>query len=151
MEAYKNEVDLVKLEVKSDMDAKDRQIKVLQQTVQSMHHVSIFLIFVAPDKKLAQFYLNFLFFFQELTMSRDKLETEEELVKQLEEKVKAAESSGSLEVELVEEKVAKEEENGVTTSSGSSGLILDKDAKLVGMLTQKKKKFVHFFPTQKVS
>lgn len=65
-------------------------------------------------------------------MSRDKLEAEEELVKQLEEKVKAAEACVNLDCESEVEKVSKEEENGVTTSSSSTGLILDKDAKLVG-------------------
>lgn len=36
MEAYKNEVDLVKSDLKSDTDYKDKQIKVLQETIRNL-------------------------------------------------------------------------------------------------------------------
>lgn len=36
MEAYKNEVDLVKSDLKSDTDFKDKQIKVLQETIRNL-------------------------------------------------------------------------------------------------------------------
>ncbi|XP_076225469.1 ecto-NOX disulfide-thiol exchanger 1 isoform X3 [Nomia melanderi] len=36
LEAYKNEVDLLKSETKSDIDAKDKQMKMLQQTLKGM-------------------------------------------------------------------------------------------------------------------
>lgn len=36
LEAYKNEVDLLKSEIKSDIDAKDKQMKMLQQTLKGM-------------------------------------------------------------------------------------------------------------------
>ena len=41
LEAYKNEVDLVKHDVKNDSDEKDKQMKALQQALQGMQQVNI--------------------------------------------------------------------------------------------------------------
>lgn len=37
LEAYKNEVDLVKSDLKADTDFKDKQIKLLQETIRNLH------------------------------------------------------------------------------------------------------------------
>ena len=39
LEAYKNEVDLLKLETRNTDDYKDRQVKALQQALQGMQQV----------------------------------------------------------------------------------------------------------------
>ena len=39
LEAYKNEVDLVKVDLKSDLQAKDEQINTYKQTLQGMQQV----------------------------------------------------------------------------------------------------------------
>ena len=39
MEAYKNEVDLVRGDLKNDLESKEKQLKVLQQTVQNLQKV----------------------------------------------------------------------------------------------------------------
>nr|CAD7432156.1 unnamed protein product [Timema monikensis] len=40
LEAYKNEVDLVRSDLKTDLDQKDKQLKMLQQTLQGMQQKS---------------------------------------------------------------------------------------------------------------
>ena len=39
LEAYKNEVDLVRGDLKGDLESKEKQLKVLQQTVQNLQKV----------------------------------------------------------------------------------------------------------------
>lgn len=39
LEAYKNEVDLVRSDLKAELDQKEKQMKMLQQTLQGMQQV----------------------------------------------------------------------------------------------------------------
>nr|CAD7464122.1 unnamed protein product [Timema tahoe] len=41
LEAYKNEVDLVRSDLKTDLDQKDKQLKMLQQTLQGMQQLGV--------------------------------------------------------------------------------------------------------------
>jgi len=41
LEAYKNEVDLVRSDLKAELDQKEKQMKMLQQTLQGMQQVSL--------------------------------------------------------------------------------------------------------------
>lgn len=39
LEAYKNEVDLVRSDLKTELEQKEKQLKMLQQTLQGMQQV----------------------------------------------------------------------------------------------------------------
>jgi len=41
LEAYKNEVDLVRSDLKAELDQKEKQMKMLQQTLQGMQQVGL--------------------------------------------------------------------------------------------------------------
>jgi hypothetical protein len=41
LEAYKNEVDLVRSDLKTELDQKEKQLKMLQQTLQGMQQVGL--------------------------------------------------------------------------------------------------------------
>jgi len=41
LEAYKNEVDLVRSDLKTELDQKEKQMKMLQQTLQGMQQVGL--------------------------------------------------------------------------------------------------------------
>lgn len=56
LEAYKNEVDMVKLDLKTDLATKDEQISTYKQTLQGMQQVS------AVDQLLLLIHRFFIFF-----------------------------------------------------------------------------------------
>jgi bacterioferritin (cytochrome b1) len=41
LEAYKNEVDLVRSDLKTELEQKEKQLKMLQQTLQGMQQVGL--------------------------------------------------------------------------------------------------------------
>ncbi|PBC26220.1 Ecto-NOX disulfide-thiol exchanger [Apis cerana cerana] len=121
LEAYKNEVDLLKSETKSEIDAKDKQMKMLQQTLKGMQ--------------------------EQLMQSRKQQAQDDEKIKDLTVKLNATKKEEPRESEIItldkDDDVNEEPRTPkqlVLTSSFVQ--ISQKDAKLIGLIAT----FLHIHP-----
>jgi len=121
LEAYKNEVDLLKSETKVEIDAKEKQMKMLQQTLKGMQ--------------------------EQLMQSRKQQAQDDQKIKDLTVKLKATKKEEPREDEVItlDKDDDVDDEQGVSkpvvTSSGSVQ-ITQKDAKLIGLIAT----FLHIHP-----
>ncbi|XP_053995111.1 ecto-NOX disulfide-thiol exchanger 2 [Hylaeus volcanicus] len=121
LEAYKNEVDLLKSETKSDIDAKDKQMKMLQQTLKGMQ--------------------------EQLMQSRKQQAQDDQKIKDLTVKLNATKKEEPRESEVItldkdddineEPRIPKQ-----LVLSSSFVQITQKDAKLIGLIAT----FLHIHP-----
>ncbi|XP_076248942.1 ecto-NOX disulfide-thiol exchanger 2 [Calliopsis andreniformis] len=121
LEAYKNEVDLLKSETKSEMDAKDKQMKMLQQTLKGMQ--------------------------EQLMQSRKQQAQDDQKIKDLTVKLNATKKEEPRESEIItldKDDDINEEPRTPKQLGLSSSLIqiTQKDAKLIGLIAT----FLHIHP-----
>ncbi|XP_068979051.1 ecto-NOX disulfide-thiol exchanger 2 isoform X1 [Bombus flavifrons] len=121
LEAYKNEVDLLKSETKSEIDAKDKQMKMLQQTLKGMQ--------------------------EQLMQSRKQQAQDDQKIKDLTVKLNATKKEEPRESEIItldkDDDVSEEPRTPkqlVLTSNFVQ--ITQKDAKLIGLIAT----FLHIHP-----
>ncbi|KAJ8670638.1 hypothetical protein QAD02_001897 [Eretmocerus hayati] len=121
LEAYKNEVDLLKSETKTEVDSKDKQMKMLQQTLKSMQ--------------------------DQLMQSKRQLAQDNQRIRDLKFKLNAARKEDSLEDEIItldkddDSEDDQQASKSVVTSSGTVQ-ISQNDAKLIGLIAT----FLHIHP-----
>ncbi|XP_076225468.1 ecto-NOX disulfide-thiol exchanger 2 isoform X2 [Nomia melanderi] len=121
LEAYKNEVDLLKSETKSDIDAKDKQMKMLQQTLKGMQ--------------------------EQLMQSRKQQAQDDQKIKDLTVKLNATKKEEPRESEIItldkDDDINEEPRTPKQLSLTSSFVqITQKDAKLIGLIAT----FLHIHP-----
>lgn len=121
LEAYKNEVDLLKSEMKSEIDAKDKQMKMLQQTLKGMQ--------------------------EQLMQSRKQQAQDDQKIKDLTVKLNATKKEEPRESEVItldkDDDVNDEPRTPKQLISTSSFIqISQKDAKLIGLIAT----FLHIHP-----
>ncbi|KAJ3660322.1 hypothetical protein Zmor_004774 [Zophobas morio] len=112
MEAYKNEVEVLKVDYKKDLDDKDKQFKMLQQTLQGMQ--------------------------QQLIEAKRRQTDEETRVKELQLKIKQLETKQSCDKDVITLDDSESNQAESTTTSESSPdiqRINECDAKLVGIIS----------------
>ncbi|XP_046659681.1 ecto-NOX disulfide-thiol exchanger 2 isoform X1 [Homalodisca vitripennis] len=119
LEAYKNEVDLVKVDLKVELEQKDKQLKMCQQTLQGMQ--------------------------QQLLDAKRKQGEEELKVLELQTRLKAKQTKEK-ETKEGEEGKEKEEPDGEVDTTDSllllSSKLSEKEAKLIGLISI----FLHVHP-----
>uniref|UniRef100_A0A1B6FXR3 RRM domain-containing protein n=2 Tax=Cuerna arida TaxID=1464854 RepID=A0A1B6FXR3_9HEMI len=119
LEAYKNEVDLVKVDLKVELEQKDKQLKMCQQTLQGMQ--------------------------QQLLDAKRKQGEEELKVLELQTRLKAKQTKEK-ETKEGEETKEKEEPDGEVDTTDSllllSSKLSEKEAKLIGLISI----FLHVHP-----
>ncbi|OXU25436.1 hypothetical protein TSAR_015699 [Trichomalopsis sarcophagae] len=121
LEAYKNEVDLLKSETKVEMDAKEKQMKMLQQTLKGMQ--------------------------EQLMQSRKQQAQDDQKIKDLTVKLNATKKEEPTEDEIItldkDDDVNDDQPpvKPIVTSSGTVQ-ITQKDAKLIGLIAT----FLHIHP-----
>lgn len=121
LEAYKNEVDLLKSETKADIDAKDKQMKMLQQTLKGMQ--------------------------EQLMQSRKQQAQDDQRIKDLTVKLNATKKEEPRESEIItldKDDDINEEPRTPKPSilSPNSVQVTQKDAKLIGLIAT----FLHIHP-----
>ncbi|XP_033328875.1 ecto-NOX disulfide-thiol exchanger 2 isoform X2 [Megalopta genalis] len=121
LEAYKNEVDLLKSETKSDIDAKEKQMKMLQQTLKGMQ--------------------------EQLMQSRKQQAQDDQKIKDLTVKLNATKKEEPRESEIItldkDDDINEEPRTPKQlTLTSSSVQITQKDAKLIGLIAT----FLHIHP-----
>ncbi|XP_076623463.1 ecto-NOX disulfide-thiol exchanger 2 [Colletes latitarsis] len=121
LEAYKNEVDLLKSETKSDIDAKDKQMKMLQQTLKGMQ--------------------------EQLMQSRKQQAQDDQKIKDLTVKLNATRKEEPRESEIItldkDDDINEEPRTPKQLILSSSFVqITQKDAKLIGLIAT----FLHIHP-----
>ncbi|XP_017892392.1 ecto-NOX disulfide-thiol exchanger 2 isoform X2 [Ceratina calcarata] len=121
LEAYKNEVDLLKSETKSEIDAKDKQMKMLQQTLKGMQ--------------------------EQLMQSRKQQAQDDQKIKDLTVKLNATKKEEPRESEVItldkDDDINDEPRTPKQLISTSSFIqISQKDAKLIGLIAT----FLHIHP-----
>lgn len=121
LEAYKNEVDLLKSETKSDIDAKDKQMKMLQQTLKGMQ--------------------------EQLMQSRKQQAQDDQKIKDLTVKLNATKKEEPRESEIItldkDDDINEEPRTPKQLVLSSSFVqISQKDAKLIGLIAT----FLHIHP-----
>ncbi|XP_063976097.1 ecto-NOX disulfide-thiol exchanger 2 [Diachasmimorpha longicaudata] len=121
LEAYKNEVDLLKSETKLEMDGKDKQIKMLQQTLKGMQ--------------------------EQLMQSRKQHGQDDQKIRELMTKLNSTKNIGSGESEVItldkDDDVSEEPRTPkpIATVPGHVQ-VTQKDAKLIGLIAT----FLHIHP-----
>ncbi|XP_076286870.1 ecto-NOX disulfide-thiol exchanger 2 isoform X1 [Lasioglossum baleicum] len=121
LEAYKNEVDLLKSETKSDIDAKEKQMKMLQQTLKGMQ--------------------------EQLMQSRKQQAQDDQKIKDLTVKLNATKKEEPRESEIItldkDDDINEEPRTPKQLALASSSVqITQKDAKLIGLIAT----FLHIHP-----
>ncbi|XP_076764611.1 ecto-NOX disulfide-thiol exchanger 2 isoform X3 [Xylocopa sonorina] len=121
LEAYKNEVDLLKSETKSEIDAKDKQMKMLQQTLKGMQ--------------------------EQLMQSRKQQAQDDQRIKDLTVKLNATKREEPQESEIItldkDDDINEEPRTPKQLALATSHVqITQKDAKLIGLIAT----FLHIHP-----
>nr|CAD7268670.1 unnamed protein product [Timema shepardi] len=135
LEAYKNEVDLVRSDLKTDLDQKDKQLKMLQQTLQGMQQLAnafVVLSSTAEDGEIEQL------------MESKRRQAEDELkVRELQARLQH--HKGDKDEVPGEEGAEPQEEQKVDTTESpvfSTSMLTDREARLIGLIST----FLHVHP-----